>query len=152
MTPPPTYPPAPLAPLSTGACTLLAALRAHAHSVLAAQTDRRLAELTGLPQRDLVEYALELLEHGYIVVASCAHPMGRYLVDPVTATDRELDDARIYADKLDKRGVRVLHRARELRRAIEQSEQARRQRADGQLNLDLRPVERPSNAAQWASR
>ena len=101
--------------LSIAATRLLTSLRARA----APQTDAALAVATGLPERDVIDVADELLIAGYLVCATSASPSGRWL--------GTIEHARQYDRVLRMRALKILVRRRHLRQAIA--------RARGQLAL-----------------
>lgn len=70
-------------------------------------TDRTLAELLGIPRRDVIDAAGELLAAGYLVLADGG---GRWLGD--------LSEARRYDQVLRSRALQILRRRRDLRAAI----------------------------------
>lgn len=128
----PRFPP-PCGPLSEQAVRLLSVLRSVARGPENATPDKRLAELCQVAPRIVVDLAGELLDAGYIVIASCKPPMGRFLLEP----GDDMAPARAYLASLRRRGIRVLRRRRRLASAIEQAEQSRAVRDDGQRALPL---------------
>lgn len=113
--------------LSTAAVRLLSALRRHgARSSEAALTDARLAELTHLPEREIIDAAAELLAAGVLCLAG---PRGRWL--------GSLPEARRYRDALRRRGRAVLHRLQLVDSAIRRAEAGRSPDDLGQLALPL---------------
>ncbi|MBW7907202.1 MAG: hypothetical protein LC135_01815 [Phycisphaerae bacterium] len=101
-------------------------------------TDAEIAEAVGVHVRVVIDAALELLSHGYLVLAG---GRGRWLLDaresladPDRSGVREQDAAALsrlavaYIDGLMRRGRRVMLRAREARAALRQFEvESRRQ-------------------------
>jgi hypothetical protein len=115
--------------LSIGAIRVWQALRdAAAHAPARALTDAQLAELTHLPQREIIDAAGELLSAGVLVLAG---PSGRWLGTPRQARD--------YSRALKRRALRIFIRRRDVVRAMLTAR--RRQPIDdlGQLYLALRP-------------
>ncbi len=92
--------------LTAEAARLLTALRANEGP----QTDRHLAGQAGLSVRQIVDVADELLQAGYLVVATTSPPFGRWL--------GTIADARTYERVLRSRALKILIRRRHLRQAI----------------------------------
>lgn len=120
-------------PMSQGAVRLLRALREHgATRRAAALTDARLAELTGLAARELVDLSFELIEHGWLVLAETVAPPGRWLLEP----GADLAPARAYLDSLQERSVAIFRRRAAVRACIERYESLAQTAAPGaQLGL-----------------
>lgn len=93
-------------PLSGSAVALLAELRKS--DLARPRTDADLAGATGLPERDIVDLAAELLAAGYLVLAD---GRGRWLGTPA--------EARGYIESLGRRAKMILIRRRAVRRAAE---------------------------------
>lgn len=103
---------------SVGALRLLRALyAAGAHGPQAAVTDARLAELTGLPVREIIDRARELMHCGVPVGANTSGARGRWL--PRAGNDEDLAALRRYHADLVERGRAVLGRAAALKAAID---------------------------------
>jgi len=101
--------------LSTAAIRLLVALRAaEAYGPDRALTDRVLAERTRLPVRQVIDAAGELLDAGYLVLARCTRPPGRYLLQP----GDDLAPAHDYLASLRGRALAVFRRRRAVRLAL----------------------------------
>lgn len=139
-----------MTPLSTSATRLLSVLNIHqAFTPASALTDQVLAERAHLPARDLIDAAHELIEAGYLVLARCERPFGRYLLRP----GDDLAAAYKYARTLRRRGVQILKRARSVRRCIERYESTpRRMEPAGQFPLFVGPVSRPVDPVGPVSR
>lgn len=119
-------------PLSNPALRLLGVLRQQsAHAPDAALTDERLAALTRLPKRLLVDLAGELLEHGYLVIATCGPRPGRFLLAP----DGDLAPAYRYQHELRGRAIAIMRRRKALSAAIRLAESRRSPDSTGQLSL-----------------
>lgn len=93
--------------------------------------DHRLAELLGVPSREVIDLARELLDHLYVVVAETQAPAGRWLA----STESDLVLARAHLRSLHDRGVSILARASALGRAIDARSTALRSDGRGQLSL-----------------
>lgn len=118
--------------LSPRAARLLAALRdAGAVCPARALTDRALAQLTDIAQRDIVNVAAELLAAGVLSLATCAPPAGRF----VLLDGADLAPAYAYLRSLERRAKAVLARRRDLRLAISAAERRRSPDSRGQLSL-----------------
>jgi len=72
-----------IAQCSVDAIKVLAALDAReAYSPARAITDKKLAALTGLPERDIIDLTGALIDAGLPIVALTVPPFGRYIVLP----------------------------------------------------------------------
>jgi len=97
-------------------------------------TDEQLARLLAMPKRVVIDLARELIGAGHLVVASCdAKAPGRFLLKP----GDDLAPARLYLQSLKARGVKVLHRRRQFRRALSAAERQTSPDSQGQLSLGL---------------
>jgi len=113
--------------LSIEATRLLAALRAvDATARERAVTDARLAELSGVDRRALFDAVIELTRTGYVLVAACSRPMGRYLCPP-----EERHHAAAYLRSLEVRAKRIFLHRQLFKFALA--------RQHGQLSLPLEP-------------
>lgn len=111
-------------PLATNAIRLLEALTAaQAYAPARALTDRQLAEACSLPARAIIDAAGELLDVGYLVVASCGTPPGRWLFSRVHSDPADLRHARAYLQSLNRRAMRILHRRRTVRDSLRRLDQ-----------------------------
>jgi len=106
--------------LSTHAVALLEVLRRAAFLRGLAITDKVLASRIGVPARELIDLADELIQAGHVVVAEVSDPKGRWLCTRA----EDLTAARRYANSLGRRGVRVLRRRKVVRWAIERADLA----------------------------
>ena len=123
-------------PCSHDAQALLLALQLHRGRVGVGKplTDRELAGRIGVAQRAVIDLAAELIEAGYLVIATCdSSAPGRCLLLP---TDDLAPVYQYYKDLKD-RGVAVLHRARALGAALRAAERQRNPASNGQLNFAL---------------
>ncbi len=83
-----------------------------------AVTDEFIAAcLGGIPKRRIVDLSFELIEAGYVIVATCGKRPGRFLIPP----GGDLEPARRYYESLRGRASRIFRRRRALRRAIERT-------------------------------
>ncbi|HMQ14404.1 MAG TPA: hypothetical protein PKC49_00365 [Phycisphaerae bacterium] len=120
--------------IGESATRLLSVLRsARAYTPAGALTDAELARRAGVPRREVIDLAMRLLAHGYLVLARVTPPYGRWLVcvegvAGMEASDRDalLRAAYQYADDLDGRARAVFVRAAHVRRAIGELEVALR--------------------------
>jgi hypothetical protein len=112
--------------LSADARRLLEHLRRWATEPDRAQTDRELAAVLNLPQRDLVDLADELLRHGHMVIARTGAPPGRWILLDGDPDQAHWFQAREYAAGLDARAKGIHARAKHAREALATLE-ARRQ-------------------------
>lgn len=103
-------------PLSRGACALLSLLmQARKRPGVCWITDREVAaELRTLPERNVIDYAYELMAHGWCVVTRTAPPAGRRLLEP----GDDLAPARENLAALESRAREISLRARLLRDLI----------------------------------
>lgn len=101
--------------LSNNAARLLGVLRQHdATAPPRAMTDARLAELTHLPEREIIDAAGELLESGQLVIARTTAPYGRYLLSP----GDDLAEAEHYLHTLTSRAIAIFRRRRAVKRCL----------------------------------
>lgn len=106
-----------MTPLSTSASLLLQTLRDRGATRRArALKDAELARATGIPQRNVIIYARELINAGYPVCATCKEPMGRFLVEPGDV--EAMREAREEIDVLKSRGADNFARAAAITRAL----------------------------------
>ena len=113
----------PPAGLSEGAIRLLAFLRdSRARDESTAVTHAQVTQCAGLPHRDVIDFAAELLAAGYLVLACSA---GVYLIEPQDSRPASLAPAWAYAAALKRRAKMVLLRRRRLLRAIDLVESGR---------------------------
>lgn len=114
----------PESPPSPNALLLLDYLRRWAPRPELARPDRVIAKALNLPERLIVDLADELLRAGHLVVASCVHPMGRWLLRP-EAPEEHWQRARDYVASLKERGVKILARQTHAASALRRTEAAR---------------------------
>jgi hypothetical protein len=104
-----------MADLSANALALLTLLKAHGATAPArALTDRQLAPLLDLPERDIIDLAGELLDAGHPVAAVCTGRPGRFIA--------ERHDLREYVLSLRRRALKVLRRYSAAKRALQRIE------------------------------
>jgi len=126
------------APLSTNALRLLRTLHQEgAYGPAWAVTDARLAELTDLPVRTIIDLARELLEAKILIIALCHGKKGRFLVRPGDDSKAVQVCVKDYLKTLHSRAIGNHDRYRLVKDAWDCYELARRQGYDGQLTLDL---------------
>lgn len=116
---------------SSPASRLLEYLKRWAGARERAKTDAAIAAALGIPVREIVDLADELLAAGHLVVAEVTAPHGRWLLAPTA----DLAPARHYANSLGRRGVSILLRRKHLRRAIARADAARLIDSTGQRRL-----------------
>jgi len=120
--------------LTIDAQRLLNYLRNCAASRAQARTDRQIAAALELPERVIVRLADELLTHGVAVIATCAHPMGRWLLTG-GASDEDWAEARKYVEVLAGRAKRIFTRRQHAEAALRRTEARRRVESTGQRRL-----------------
>jgi len=120
--------------LTIDAQRLLDYLRNCAASRSQARTDRQIASALGLPERVIVRLADELLTHGVAVIATCSHPMGRWLLTS-GAGEEDWAAARKYVDVLKGRATRIFSRRQHAEAALRRTEARRRVESTGQRRL-----------------
>lgn len=95
-------------PLSPRAELLLQTfIRLGAFDAANAVTDARLAKMTGIPKRDVIDVRDELLDAGHLVVARTVKPKGSFIDMGIPASE----ESGHYQDSLESRGKKILVRA-----------------------------------------
>jgi len=117
--------------LSAPAAELLAFLQRHAYKREFALTDRHIAGEMGIPVREVIDLADELIRAGHLVIAETSPPHGRWLCVPMG----DLAAARAYANSLGRRAIKVFRRRKHLRAAIAAAELSRPVGSTGQHRL-----------------
>lgn len=104
--------------LSPDAMRLRDLLRRFAFSPATARTDRSIASDLSIPERVVVEVADELLQAGWLVVARCKSPPGRWILLDDDTDPAHIQEARDYAKQLDDRAIGIHVRAKHARDAL----------------------------------
>lgn len=123
--------------LSPAAVSVLEALRrAGATAEYRAVTDARLADSTGLPERDIIDAARELLDAGVLVLAA---GRGRWI--------GTVPEAIAYCERLEQRAKDIFGRVAAVRRGIEIHRRRAAEPGRQELLFGIEPVPRSGRSS-----
>jgi len=117
--------------LSPPARRLLDYLQLYCCGPAQAKPDRLIADVLDCPERQIIDLAGELLEAGYMVLASCQSPCGRYLLDE----RGDLEPGHEYVRSLRSRALWILRRYKRAKNAVAAAEARRLVETTGQRRL-----------------